>query len=92
MVSMPRNATFRLCARAKLASVDASSLQPVHHEPQTFTKTGLPRNSASVTRVPVKTSRPAIGGFDAAEAAVESAAHTHESTMILLDRVRANTR
>jgi hypothetical protein len=38
-------------------------------------------------------SRPAIGGFDvAAEAAVESAAHTHASTMILLDRVRANTR
>ena len=79
--------------RAKLASVDASSLQPLHHEPQTFTKTGLPRNCASARRFPVKTSRPAIGGFDvAAEAAVESAANTHASTMILPDRVRANTR
>jgi hypothetical protein len=69
-------------------------LQPAHHEPQTFTKTGLPRNCASATRFPVRTSRPAIGGFDAAAAAaaVESAAHTHASTMILLDRVRANTR
>jgi hypothetical protein len=36
---------------------------------------------------------PAIGGFDAAaEAAVESAAHKHASTMTLLDRIRANTR
>src|SRR5215211_4825250 len=57
---MPRNATRRAFARANRASVDASMLQPAHHEPQTFTKTGLPPSFASASGFPESTSRPAI--------------------------------
>src|SRR4051794_16547014 len=79
---MPRNEICFACARAKVASVRASSLQPPHHEPQMFTNTGLPANAFSASGAPVKTSRPVSGGrFALAPAAEEAIASAPNKTI-----------
>src|SRR5262245_29874384 len=92
---MPTNATCRACARAKRLSTGASTTQPPHHDPQTFTNTGRLPNWFSETCFPVMTSGPAIRGFggdaDAPPADRRSAAVTHASTRRFAARAGGDT-